>query len=262
MEQDRPGVPVEGALIVSLDGVFRRQLVPGGAVFTFGRSRPGDTHLHVGPPAGRDDCNVSRIAGSVRWDAGRWTLRNESETRPFVVVVHAHRIPMPPATARRSGDWPIGPDGVLVELPTPTHVYEIELCPITPPGADDPDDAELPEVSGPSTGRALPLATSHHRRLLAAKFLSRRRPGLAIGDELAAERARRAHPEEEKDTTARAVMNAVGVWRTRLQDDVGMPHVAGRNNIDNLGACLLAARVITEDDRLPLPPVDDDDPRA
>jgi hypothetical protein len=260
MEQERSRTPAEGALVVSLDDVVRRRLVPGDPELTFGRSRSSDTHLHVGPPAGGADCNVSRRAGSVRWD-GRWTLRNESDTRPFVVVVRGHRIPMPPATVDRRRDWPIGPDGVVVELSTPTHTYEIGLRPLGPPDPDDPGGPALPDGSGPSTTPALRPPTPHERRLLGAKFLSRRQPGRAIGDELAAERARRAHPEEEGNATASAVMNVVGRWRAKLQD-IGLPDITGRANVDRVGEYLLAYGVVTEDDRPALPPVHDDDPRA
>jgi hypothetical protein len=258
MQPPQRDVPGDDALIVSLDGVERRRFAPRDGELTFGRSRSSDVRL--GPPGGRDDCNISRLACSVHWD-GRWTLRNRSETRPFVVVVRGHRIAVPPRTAGHLRDWPIGPEGVVVELPTPTHTYVIGLRPVLPPGADGPDGPALPSDSEPSTGPALKPLTPHERRLLGAKFLSRRQPGRAVGDECAAERARRAWPEEEKDTTARAVMNVVARLRTRLQD-LGLTDVAGRSHIDQVGIYLLAFGVITEDDRPPLPPVDDDDPRA
>jgi len=259
MRRDPFGTPVAGDLLVSVDGVVRRRLRPGDPPLTFGRSRESGTHLHVGPPNGRGDSSLSRSAGSVRHDDG-WKLANESETRPFVIVVRAQRIPVSPVTVGGFGDWPVHEDDVVVELPTPSHLYKVGLHPVVPPRPDDgPDDLRCPHDSGPSTAPPLPDPTPHQRRVLAAKFLSRRQPGLAIGDERAAERVRQAHPVEEKDTTARAVMNIVGHWREKLED-LHLPDVAGRSNVDRVGAYLLAFGVLTEADRLPLPP-EDDDPR-
>jgi hypothetical protein len=258
VEQSPGGTPVEGGLVVSVDGVVRRQLAPGDRVLTFGRSREGPTHLHVGPVSGRGDHAISRIAGSVRWCAGQWMLRNESETRPFVVVVGAaQRIPMAPATLAWFSQWAVGPDGVVIELPTPTATYEIALWPVAGLGADDP---VVLHSSGPSTTPPFPVATPHERLVLAAKFLSRRRPGTAVGDERAAERATRALGTG-KVITAKAVENVVGRWRRRLEE-ICLPDVAGRSNVDRVGAYLLAFGVLTEDDRLDLPPDDEDDPRG
>jgi hypothetical protein len=56
-----------------------------------------------------------------------------------VVVSGQHRIPMPPATVARSCEWPIGPAGVVVELPASTGPYEIaaldEVMAFLPAGA-------------------------------------------------------------------------------------------------------------------------------
>ena len=256
MERKRSGAPVEVGLTVVLDGVVARQL-ESGEVLTFGRWPSSTTHLHVGPPDGRGDGTISRRAGSVRCSSGQWVLRNESEKRAFVVVVHdAVRVPMAAKTAARFSQWAIGPDGVAVELPTAMGTYTIEFRPVRS------FDTSVP-LSLPGTGWSTvppPAVSAHERVVLAAKFLSRRQPGAAVGDACAAERATRALGTG-RVVTAKAVENVVKGWRTFLEEQ-HLPDVAGRGNVDRVGAYLLAFRVLSEDDRLDLPPVEDDDPRV
>jgi hypothetical protein len=185
-------------------------------------------------------------------------LCNRSAKRPFVVVVLGrHRIPMAPATVTRSCEWPIGPAGIVVELPAATGPYEVGLRPDPAPGALE---AWILDTTGASTIRPFPEPTSHQRQVLAAKFLSRRQPGAAIGDERAAERVNRMRGPASC-VTAKAVGNVVAQWRRRFQE-LPLPDVGGRSNVDRLGVDLLAFGVLGEHDRLPLPPEDQDDPLA
>jgi hypothetical protein len=257
MQTAKCGDPVEGGLTVLVDGVVRRQLAPDDATLTFGRARESDTHLHVGPSGGHDDYAVSRTAGSVSRRDGQWRLRNVSETRPFVVVVRGHRIPIRAAQQGRHSQWLIGPDGVVVELPSPTATYEIALRPVTPPGTSE---EWILHESGGSTVSPPPEATPYQRLVLAAKFLGRRQPGVAVGDALAAERATRA-VGTGRVVTPKAVENVVAGWREWLEG-CGLRDVAGRSNVDRVGFYLLAFNVLTEADRLDQQLVDDDDPRA
>jgi hypothetical protein len=249
---------VEGGLTISLNGVVRRRLPPDQARFTFGRSQESLTHLHVGPADGRTDRSISRLAGALRCLSGQWVLSNPSDSRPFVVVVQGqHRIPMPPTTVARSCEWPIGPAGVVVELPASTGPYEVGLRPQPPPSALD---AWILDTAGASTIDPFPEPTAHQRQVLAAKFLSRRQPGAAVGDERAAERVNRVRGSSS-NVTAKAVENVVAQWRKRFQE-LPLPDVGGRSNVDRLGVYLLAFGVLGEHDRLPLPLEDEDDPLA
>lgn len=247
MERTPAGEPVEGGLVVSLDGTVVRHLAPGGDRLTFGRAELDGDHLHIGPTGDRADCAVSRIAGSIRWQ-GQWTVRNESSGRPFLLVAVPQRI----LRAPRSGPWPIGPKGVDVELTTPTRTYTVGMRPLSSSTSDPP----FPLLSGDSTAPALGVPTPHERLLLAAKFLGRRTPGHAIGDVLAAERINAVRPPWAGRVSAKAVENVVRRWRDKLEW-AGVRDIAGRKNIDQLGSYLLAYGVVTPEDRLDLPPVED-----
>ena len=177
--------------------------------------------------------------------------------RPFVVVNgHGVRLPLAPRTEGRSTQWAIGTDGALVELPSPTGIYEIAFRPVVPRGATDSFSRH---GCGPSTFMALDRAYGHELVVLAAKFLSRRQPGAAVGDACAAERASRARGTR---VTAKAVENIVAGRRTQLVN-AGFRDVTGRSNVDRVGVYLLALGVLRVEDRLGIDPLYvEDDPRA
>ena len=166
------------------------------------------------------------------------------------------RGPLAPRTEGRSTRWAIGTDGALVELPSPTQTYEIGFRLADPRRATESFSRD---GSGPTTLTALDRAYGHELGVLAAKFLSRRQPGVAVGDACAAERATRARGTR---VTAKAVENIVAGRRAQLAD-AGFRDVTGRSNIDRVGVYLLALGVLRVEDRLGIDPLHvPDDPRA
>jgi len=113
-----------------------------------------------------------------------------------------------------------------------------------------------PDPRDPSTLR-LRKPTPHDKLLLAAKFLSRRHAGYAVGNELAAERANDASGKRATRITARAVENSVARWREQLQM-IGVPNIGGRGNINQLGIELIKHGVLSELDRIGPPIVERD----
>jgi hypothetical protein len=237
-------------MTVLLDGVVRRRITPG-CVLTFGRAPEAPEHLHVGPP-GHDECHLSRVAGALRHRDRLWMITNESRYIPFEVAIEGVVYQLAPSGMGQIRALPVLADTV-VRLTTPAHVYEIELRPVA---GEAESRWSRPLASGPDTSPPIVEPSPHERRLLAAKFLSRRTPGDAIGDKLATRRAAEAAGQE---IAPRAVDNCVRRWKDRLRDQ-GWHGLDGRSNIDRVGRLLLSYGVLRLSDRLPLPPVEDDDP--
>jgi hypothetical protein len=89
--------------------------------------------------------------------------------------------------------------------------------------------------------------------LLAAKFLALPDPGDAVGNREAAGYASAARPHEEL-VTAKAVEDCVGRWCKKLQEELGVTGINGRDNINQLGRQLLAWGFLRQEDRKQLRP--------
>jgi hypothetical protein len=256
-----------GDITVRVNGVIRGHFRPDCGSFTLGRHATGEGHVHVGPAHGVDPY-VSRFHLKVKWRNGVWTVRNESERRP-VEIKHGDEtlriLPIREAP-QHERSWPVPADGTAVEIHTRTDRYRIELRPV--PHPRDPSEPTPEErfdrTYGPPTPDPVPAATAHDRRLLGAKFLSRRSPGQAIGNVLAAARLHEVKTKiktKDRELLGRDIKgldNAVSTWRAHLER-CGTPDVKGRHHINDLGRWLWAQRVITDEDRLDLDPVGDDE---
>lgn len=110
-------------------------------------------------------------------------------------------IPLPPRSGPDAGSvWVIGPPGVEARIVTPTGTFLLGMVLGRPSEAAPADD---PSRSGPST-LSLREPSYHDRQLLASKFLSRPRPGDAVGNKEAADRANRVRPSEARNVTVKA----------------------------------------------------------
>lgn len=238
-----PGSP--NALQVLLDGAPVRVLSPGTEPCLFGRGMECDLRIGHRGPVGADR-NVSRIAGSIRWD-GRWSVHNESGSRPFDIIVRGMVIPLPPRITPEPSVWAVSPPGLEVHLVTPTSEHLIGLELPDPQGTVGRTAPAYPDFDGPST---FPLSepSRHERLLLAAKFLSGPLPGDAIGNSEAAELVNRVRPERTRPVTARAVEDVARRWRDRLEA-LGVTGIDGRENINHLGRQLLAYGFIRQENK-------------
>ena len=246
------GVPIE-RLEVLLDGSVVCVLEPGSPAFVIGRGRQCQLRIGASGPGG--DRHISRTMASVCWRRGAWTVQNDSQTRPFDVVVDSAVVPLRP---HLDGTGPsifvLGPDGSTLRICSLTGSFHIQLRPCGP--RPEPASVPGPDPRDPSTLR-LRKPTPHDKLLLAAKFLSRRHAGYAVGNELAAERANDASGKRATRITARAVENSVARWREQLQM-IGVPNIGGRGNINQLGIELIKHGVLSELDRIGPPIVERD----
>jgi len=237
-----------GALVVHFQGLRAAVLRPGDPPFTFGRG--GDRTLRFGHNIvrGGPDLDISRNAGSIRHGSGLWVVCNDSQSRPFDVIVQGVSIPLLPRTESDSPSrWAVSPPGLGIRVGAPSGRYllSISIGDPRPPVVDSPGHGD------PSTS-PLREPTDHERLLLAAKFLARPDPGEAVGNQEAAEIASKARPHEER-ITAKAVEDCAGRWCRKLQE-LGVTGINGRDNINQLGRQLLAWGVLRQEDRKRLRP--------
>ncbi len=171
-----------------------------------------------------------------------WVVCNDSEDRPFDVIVRDVSNPLPPRSASDSGSvWVVWPPGLEIKVSAPSGRYLLSIS---------VDAAAPPIVEPPERGdRTVPLRkpTDHDRLLLAAKFLALPDLGDAVGDREAAQYASAARPDQEP-VTAKAVEDCVGRWRRNLHD-LGVTGIDGRDNINQLGRQLLAWGFLLQEDR-------------
>ncbi|MBO0875975.1 MAG: hypothetical protein J2P19_21545 [Pseudonocardia sp.] len=233
------------ALEVLLDGAPVRVLSPGVEPCLFGRGIECDLRIGHRGPMGADR-NMSRIAGSIRWD-GRWSVHNESGSRPFDIIVRGMVIPLPPRLTAEPSVWAVSPPGLEVHLVTPTSEHLIGLVLPDPQRPRGHATADHLDDEGPSTF-PLSVPSRHERLLLAAKFLSGPLPGDAIGNSEAAELVNRVRPERTRPVTARAVEDVARRWRDRLEA-LGVTGIDGRENINHLGRQLLAYGFIRQENK-------------
>ncbi len=236
-------------LVIRFQGRQVAELCPVDPPFTFGRG--DDRTLRFGHDCvdGGPDRDISRNAGSIHYDRGLWVVCNDSEHRPFDVVVRRVPNPLPPRSAPDSPSvWAVCPPGLDIKVSAPSGRYLLSIS------VDDPRQWIPDEGNGgdPST---IPLRepTGHERLLLAAKFLALPDPGDAVGNREAAEYASAARPPD-KPVTERAVDNCVGRWCRTLQE-LGVTGISGRDNINQLGRQLLAWGFLHQEDRNLLLPV-------
>jgi hypothetical protein len=224
--------------------VLRRDDPP----FTFGRGRDrtlrfGHDSAHGGP-----DLHISRHVGSIHYSGGLWVVCNDSERRPFDVIVRGVCNPLPPRTASDSHSrWAVSPPGLEIRVGAPSGRYLLSVGVDAPrplaadaPGRDDPCTVPLREPN------------DHERLLLTAKFLALPDPGDAVGNREAAEHANVARPDDPP-ITERAVDNVVLRWCRKLQE-LGVTGIGGRDNINQLGRQLLAWGLLRQEDRALLRP--------
>ena len=89
-----------GALVVHFQGRQVAVLHPGSPGFTFGRG--GDRTLRFGHDSvnGGPDLHISRNVGSIQYGGGLWVVCNDSDSRPFDVIVRGVSNPLPPVPRR------------------------------------------------------------------------------------------------------------------------------------------------------------------
>ncbi|MGH3974610.1 MAG: hypothetical protein ACRDS9_14970 [Pseudonocardiaceae bacterium] len=229
-------------LVVHFQGCHVAELYPGDPPFTFGRGDDRTLRFGHGGAHGKPDLGISRHVGSIYHDQGMWVVRNDSEDRPFDVIVRDVSNPLPPRSTSESGSvWVVWPPGLEIKVSAPSGRYLLSIS---------VDAAAPPIVESPKRGdRTFPLSkpTDHERLLLAAKFLALCNPGDAVGDREAAEYASAAGPDQ-KPVTAKAVEDCVGKWRRNLHD-LGVNGIDGRDNINQLGRQLLAWGFLLPEDR-------------
>ncbi|MGH3889087.1 MAG: hypothetical protein ACRDSZ_21450 [Pseudonocardiaceae bacterium] len=229
-------------LVVRFQGRQVAELYPGDPPFTFGRGDDRTLRFGHGSGNGGPDLDISRHVGSIHYDGGLWLICNDSEDRPFDVIVRGVSNPVPPRSAPDLGSvWAVWPPGLDIKVSAPSGRYllSISVDAAAPPMADPPE-------RGDST---VPLRepNDYDRLLLAAKFLALPDPGDAVGNREAAEYASAARPPDQP-VTERAVDNCVGRWCRTLQE-LGVTGISGRDNINQLGRQLLAWGFLHQEDR-------------
>ncbi len=247
-----PAQPIE-RLEVLLDDSLVCVLEPGCPTYLIGRGR--QCQLRIGGTGPGGDRHISRTMASVHWRRGAWTVQNDSQKRPFDVIVDSAVVPLRP-NVDESGPstFVLGPGGATLRICSLSGNVNVQLRPSGPSAESSPVPG--PDPRDPSTLR-LRRPTPHDALLLAAKFLSRRHAGHAVGNELAAERANAVRGRRGSRITARAVENSVARWREQLQM-IGVPNVDGRGNINQLGIELIKHGVISELDRIGPPIIERD----
>ncbi|MGH4006562.1 MAG: hypothetical protein ACRDTH_00045 [Pseudonocardiaceae bacterium] len=234
-------------LVVRFQGRQVAELCPGDPPFTFGRGDDRTLRFGHGCGDGGLDLDISRHVGSIHYDGGLWMVCNDSEDRPFDVIVGGVSNPLPPRSAPDSGSvWAVWPPGLDIKISAPSgrYVLSISLDAAAPPIVDPPERGDI----------TVPLRkpTGNDRLLLAAKFLALPNPGDAVGNREAAEYASAARPNDEP-VTAKAVEDCVGRWRRNLEG-LGVTGIDGRDNINQLGRQLLAWGFLRKEDRKLLHP--------
>jgi hypothetical protein len=238
-------------LVVCFQGQQVAELYPGDPPFTFGRG--DDRTLRFGHDSGEGglDLDISRQVGSIHHDRGLWVVCNDSETRPFDIIVRGVLNPLPPQSSPDSRSvWAVCPPGLDIKVSAPSGRYLLSIS------VDDPL-SWIPDQGNGGDPSTVPLRepTDHERLLLAAKFLALPDPGDAVGNREAAEYASAARPPD-KLVTERAVDNCVGRWCRTLQE-LGVTGISGRDNINQLGRQLLAWGFLRQEDRKLLHPFGD-----
>jgi hypothetical protein len=211
--------------------------------FTFGRGR--DRTLRVGHNSlnGGPDLDISRHVGSIRCGEGLWVVCNDSNSRPFDIIVRGVSNPLSPRTTADSHSrWAISPPGLEIRVAAPSGRYLLSVNLDAP----SPSTQSIPRNSDPYT---VPLRepTDYERLLLAAKFLALQNPGDAVGNREAAEYASVVLPHD-RPASERAIDNCVAKWCRRLQE-LGVTDINGRDNINQLGRQLLAWGLLRQEDR-------------
>lgn len=234
---------LSSGLVVRFLGHQVAVLRPGHPPFTFGRGQDRTLRFGHNSMNGAPDTFISRHVGSVRYDGGLWVVCNDSDSRPFDVIVRGVPNPLPPRTASDSHSrWAVSPPGLEVRIGAPSGRYLLSVTLEAP----RPPTVDPPEHGDPATVQ-LREPTNRERLLLAAKFLAMPDPGDAIGNREAAEYASAARPREEP-VTAKAVEDCASRWCRKLQE-FGVTGISGRDNINQLGRQLLAWGILRQEDR-------------
>jgi hypothetical protein len=239
MKQSR--CPTSG-LVVRFDG-HEIELHPGAPPFTFGRGPDRALRFGHNSAGGAGDRDISRNVGSIRWVDGRWVVYNDSETRPFDVIVRGVANPLPPRSSPDShSEWAVSPPGLDIRVGAPSGRYLLSIT------TNGPRTLAVVQPEGGDTTFPVPTdkITDHDRLLLAAKFLALPTPGEAIGNREAAEYASAATPRA-RPVTEKAVENCVAKWCRELEGR-GVTEIGGRENINNLGRQLLAWGFLRQED--------------
>lgn len=230
--------------MVGFQGRQVAELCPGDPPFTFGRGSDRTVRFGHDRVDGASDQYIPRNVGSIRCDDGLWVVSNDSETRPFDIIVRGVSNPLPPRSSPDSHSvWAVCPPGLDIKVSAPSGRYLLSIS------VDDPL-LWIPDQGDGGDSSTVPLRepTSHERLLLAAKFLALSDPGDAVGNREAAEYASAARPPPDKPVTERAVDNCVGKWCRMLQE-LGVTGISGRDNINQLGRQLLAWGFLRQEDR-------------
>jgi hypothetical protein len=214
-----------------------RYEVTEGHELTFGRSQR--TTLCLDP----SDLGISRIAGSVEWDAGVWWLVNKSTVRPLEVVDDVGIRTVLPPGRRFAVTAPIT---VIVEGATRRHALTVDL----PDAPDNAGPYPSLQVEGNPTRAATDVSITPADKLaLVALFVGYLEPFPRYDP----------HPKSYADAAARlnwprtTLVKRVEYLRTRLTN-AGVPNLLGENALQHLAEWALATGLIGRADVGLLPP--------
>lgn len=230
-EPPSPSAEAASATVTVGDRVVE---VAAGEDFTFGRAETCTACLDP------EDLGISRLAGSVGYDAGTWWVVNRSASRPLDVVDDLGIRTVLPPGRRVAVD---GPLSVVVEGSTRRHAIQVAVAdPAIPgPGAAPP--------GGQATSVDEGVVVNDADRLALVALFSGYLESFPRHD---------PHPKSYADAANRlgwprtTLVKRIEYLRTRLTN-AGVPGLVGDNALEALATYALTAGVITRKDLSLLP---------
>ncbi len=214
-------------------GERRFEIAPG-EVFTFGRAESCTVCLDP------DDLGISRLAGSIEYQAGTWWVLNRSSVRPLDVVDEIGIRAVLAPGRRLAVATPLT---VVVEGATRRHAMGVDAGSVRVGATlDQPIDA-LP------TSKAEDVVISDLDRLALVALFAGYLEAFPRYD---------PHPRSYADAAAHlgwprtTLVKRIEYLRTRLSN-AGVPNLFGENALPHLAEWALATGVLTRDDLQLLP---------
>jgi hypothetical protein len=218
----------------------QRLEVSEGDELTFGRSQR--TTLCLDPA----DLGISRIAGSLEFEAGVWWLVNKSAVRPLEVVDDVGIRTVLPPGRRIAVTAPIT---VIVEGAMRRHALTVDVPDEALAGRAEGPFPALPVEGNPTRAASDVSITSADKVALVALFAGYLEPFPRYDP----------HPKSYADAAARlnwprtTLVKRVEYLRTRLTN-AGVPNLLGDNALQHLAEWALATGLVSWADLVLLPP--------